>query len=207
MNAKKKYYVVWEGSAPGIVDSWEKCISLIQGWKNAKYKSFSSLLEAKKAYELGWKHFYAYSLKNKVKSLPEKLFDRAICVDAACSGNPGVMEYRGVEPYTQAELFKQKSDIGTNNIGEFLAIVHALALIQKNNMLIDTIYSDSQIAIKWVKNKKVATNLERNKDTKSLWELIDRALSWLNTHQYTTRIEKWNTKEWGENPADFGRKK
>lgn len=206
MSKKHKYYVIWEGFASGIVHSWEECMPLVQGYKNAKYKSFVTLEEAQQALALDWKQFYANKSPNEVKLLPEKLFERSICVDAACSGNPGVMEYRGVEPYTQAELFRKKFDIGTNNIGEFLAIVHALAFIQKHSMPIDTVYSDSEIAIKWVEQKTIHTKLPRNPNTELLWQTIERALYWLHTHIYTTDVKKWQTELWGENPADFGRK-
>ncbi len=207
MAKKRKYYVVWEGFASGIVDSWEKCIPLVQGYKNAKYKSFMSLQDAKIAFQLGWEYFYTAKQQNEIRILPEKVFDNAICVDAACSGNPGIMEYRGVEPYTKTELFRKKFEIGTNNIGEFLAIVHGLAFIEKYNMPIDTIYSDSEIAIEWVSQKTVRTKLVRDINTEPLWEVIDRALEWLYTHIYATVVKKWETELWGENPADFGRKK
>lgn len=207
MSKKNKYYVVWEGFASGIVDSWEKCIPLVKGYKNAKYKSFTSLQEAKNAFQTGWEFFYAFTKTDEAKPLPEKIFDTAICVDAACSGNPGVMEYRGVEPYTQAELFRKKFELGTNNIGEFLAIVHGLAFIQKYNMSVDTLYSDSEIAIEWVEQKTIRSKLIRNNSTEPLWETVDRALMWLHTHNYTITVRKWQTDLWGENPADFGRKK
>ena len=47
----------------------------------------------------------------------------AWAVDAACSGNPGPMEYRGIDLATGAEIFHFGPVHGTNNIGEFLAIV------------------------------------------------------------------------------------
>lgn len=206
MNKKKKYYVIWKGVSEGIFASWEECMPLVTGYKNARYKSFFSLQEAQKAFEMGWEQFYMFFQQEKKQVLPEKLFDHAICVDAACSGNPGIMEYRGVEPYTRTELFKQKFEIGTNNIGEFLAIVHGIAFIQKHNMPIDTIYSDSEIAIEWVMQKTIRTKLLRNVDTQPLWNIIDRALIWLNTHRYSITVKKWQTDVWGENPADFGRK-
>ena len=46
----------------------------------------------------------------------------------------------------------------------------------------------------------------RNNKNKGLFELIDRALVWLKENTYTTTIVKWETKAWGEIPADFGRK-
>ena len=42
--AKYKYYVVWEGRARGIFDSWEECKEQVDNFKGAKYKSFDCLL-------------------------------------------------------------------------------------------------------------------------------------------------------------------
>ena len=129
----------------------------------------------------------------------------ALCVDAACSGNPGQMEYRGVYIGSGTQIFHFGPVYGTNNIGEFLAIVHALALLkQKNSDL--PIYSDSHNALLWVKQKKCKTKLTRDNSTEELFRLIERAERWLRTNTYTNRLIKWETQQWGEIPADFGRK-
>jgi len=130
----------------------------------------------------------------------------SIAVDAASSGNPGRMEYRGVDTQTGKVLFTQGPfERGTNNIGEFLAVVHGLALLKKEGS--DRIlYSDSRIAIGWVNKKKCGTKLVLNSSNKILFDLIERAESWLKENTYTTLIVKWETKAWGEIPADFGRK-
>ena len=94
---------------------------------------------------------------------------------------------------------------GTNNIGEFLAIVHGLALLKQKGFDMP-IYSDSATAISWVKQKKCKTKLPRTQETEDLFIVIERAEKWLNENKYTTRIIKWETKKWGEIPADFGRK-
>ena len=57
--------------------------------------------------------------------------NKAWAVDAGCSGNPGPMEYRGVDMRTGKQIFHFGPIQGTNNIGEFLAIVHALALMEQ----------------------------------------------------------------------------
>ena len=132
---------------------------------------------------------------------------RAWAVDAACSGNPGPMEYQCVDLQTGAQIFHFGPVQGTNNIGEFLAIVHALALMEKQGIKDKVIYSDSYNAILWVKKKKCKTTLTRNSATEQLYQIIARAEQWLMTHNVTTPIIKWETKQWGEIPADFGRKK
>ena len=131
----------------------------------------------------------------------------AWAVDAACSGNPGPMEYQCIDLQTGAQVFHFGPVQGTNNIGEFLAIVHALALMEKQGIKDKVIYSDSYNAILWVKKKKCKTTLTRNSATEQMYQIIARAEQWLMTHNVTTPIIKWETKQWGEIPADFGRKK
>lgn len=140
-----------------------------------------------------------------VLPLPPEVEANAIAVDAACSGNPGPMEYRGVYLRTGQEIFHFGPVAGTNNIGEFLAIVHALALLQQKGISM-TIYSDSMTAQTWVKKRKCKTTLVRNAQTEQLHQLIERAERWLRNNTYSCPIQKWQTDKWGEVPADFGRK-
>jgi ribonuclease HI len=202
--AKRKYYVVWEGRSTGIFDSWAECLTMVQGYNGAKYKSFATREEACEAYRREYWDVVK-GVPKVTKTAPENL-PQGIAVDAACSGNPGRMEYRGVSTSTGKELFHQGIfEDSTNNIGEFLAIVHGLSYLKTNN--IDCpLYSDSVSAISWVRNKKCKTKLlPTDKNAKS-FELIARAERWLQTNEYSTRIIKWDTEHWGEIPADFGRK-
>lgn len=146
-----------------------------------------------------WRH-------DTVLPLPMAVKSNAWAVDAACSGNPGPMEYRCIDLATGAQVFRFGPVQGTNNIGEFLAIVHALALMDKQGICDKVIYSDSYNAILWVNKKQCKTKLERNAKTERLYQIIARAEFWLRSHQVTTPIIKWETKAWGEIPADFGRK-
>lgn len=206
--AQKKFYVVWQGVKPGIYASWEECKAQVSGFENARYKSFSTPGEAEKAYsENPWKHLNAKKGKPAVASAStEKIIQESLAVDAACSGNPGRMEYRGVYVADGVELFHVgPMEDGTNNIGEFLAIVHALAMLKKSGKKIP-VYSDSVNAIKWIDRKKCNTKLERSERNKPVFELIERAEKWLRTNTYDNPILKWETKQWGEIPADFGRK-
>jgi ribonuclease HI len=207
---KIKFYVVWEGRQPGIFDSWDKCKKQVDGFATAKYKSFDSLEEAKRAFGNNAWDYLGKKVKAPVKrelhikhGNPPK---EAICVDAACSGNPGILEYRGVNLVTGQEIFHRGPfPQGTNNIGEFLAIVTGLAWLRKNNISLP-LYSDSRIAISWIEQKTCKTKLERNAKNEDLFDLIDRGEEWLRNNSFSTRILKWETKAWGEIPADFGRK-
>lgn len=207
---KQKCYVVWVGLTPGIYSTWTECLLQTKGVKGAKYKSFDSRKEAERAFSAPYENSISAAkpsshLSQKQIELPKEVQINSLAVDAACSGNPGKMEYRGVHIASQQEIFHFGPIYGTNNIGEFLAIVHGLALIKQKNWDL-SIYSDSRNAIKWVKSKKCHTKLPRNAKTEELFKLISRAETWLCNNQYTTQIIKWETAEWGEIPADFGRK-
>ena len=201
--SKQKFYVVWKGNNPGVYQSWEKCQNEIKNVNGALFKSFASLEEAKKAYDQGYEE-YKQSLDYKNISDGPEL--NSISVDAASSGNPGLMEYQGVDTNTKEILFKMGPfNNATNNIGEFLALVHGIAYLKKNGKK-QIIYSDSKTAISWVKKKKCKTTLKKNSENKEVFELISRAIKWLNTNKFNVNILKWDTKLWGEIPADFGRK-
>ena len=208
MAKKQKYYVVWEGHQPGIYKSWTDCQLQIKAYPGAKYKSYKSLADAQAAFDGS----YAEEVStNKSNLTPKKTINRAdviwdsISVDAACSGNPGVMEYQGVHTEDGGQLFHKKFSLGTNNIGEFLAIVHALALLKKNEDK-RPVYTDSKTALGWVMKRKCNTKLVKNAKTKELHEVIGRAEIWLQNNTYVNKILKWDTENWGEIPADFGRK-
>ena len=210
---KSNYYVVWQGKRVGIFDSWDVCEQQIKGIAGAKYKGFLTRQAAEEAFKQTWEQYYSINKKTASSGIDKltakgkigKPIIESIAVDAACSGNPGVMEYQGVDTMTNKQIFHQKFALGTNNIGEFLAIVHGLAYLKQKNSA-KPIYSDSKTAIGWVKNKKVGTKLVRNAQTEYLYQLIERAIYWLQTNTYSNQLLKWETEEWGEIPADFGRK-
>ena len=209
---KQKYYVVWFGNPAGIYPTWEECKRAIKGVSGAQYMSFESLPSAQIAFHKNYQD-YKGKTTGKSKALTRSQKDTygqpnlySIAVDAACSGNPGLMEYRGVDTQKLKQLFLQGPfDHATNNVGEFLALVHGLAFLKKakSNRII---YSDSRIAMGWVQKKKCNTKLKKTQKNQVIFELISRAELWLKNNTYTTSIVKWETKAWGEIPADFGRK-
>lgn len=206
---KKKFYVVWVGAKTGIFDNWEETKGQIQGYPAAKYKSFPSRSEAEQAFKQEPPSFS--TSKKTTTSSPgvskSHIIKNSISVDAACSGNPGDMEYRGVWTESQEEIFRVGPlQDGTNNIGEFLALVHVLALLKKYDKPNFPVYSDSKIAIGWVMKGKCNTKLESTGRNDQIFEMITRAEGWLKNNKVTNPILKWETKSWGEIPADFGRK-
>ena len=219
---KQKYYVVWNGTTPGIYETWKECEKQIKGVNGARYKSYTSRSLAEQAFRIG-PDAAASLIEKQTKGEPLISIDElgfttlqdntdtpkpeldALAVDAACSGNPGSMEYQGVYIASRTQLFHYTAPLGTNNIGEFLAIVHGLAYLKQHNMQ-QPIYSDSATAIGWVRGKHCRTKLVLNPETKKLYDIIHRAEAWLCNNTYTTPILKWDTEHWGEIPADFGRK-
>ena len=212
--AKQKFYVVWNGLKTGIFTTWRDCERQVKGVEGACFKSFGTREEAEQAYAshpsayVGRKAVRGGNHSRSARVCPgEVMNSNAIAVDAACSGNPGRMEYRGVYLPNGEQLFHFGPLYGTNNIGEFLAIVHAMALIEKNRGWGEmTVYSDSRNAIKWVTEGQCKTRLVRSSRTEQIYSLIARAEQWLATHPSRPALKKWETDEWGEIPADFGRK-
>lgn len=212
---KEKFYVVWAGVTPGIYTSWTECQLQTKGYEGAKFKSFDTREEAEHAfaaspYDYIKRNTSAGSTPSKPSQnadapYPAAVLENSLAVDAACSGNPGAMEYRGVHVASRQQVFHYGPVYGTNNIGEFLAIVHGLALLKQKGFDMP-IYSDSVNAIGWVKQKKCKTKLPRDSRTEQLFLLIERAEKWLRENTYSTPILKWETRQWGEIPADFGRK-
>lgn len=204
MSSKTKFYVVWIGRQPGVYRSWVECAVQVNGFAGAKYKAFESEKEAREAFGQDWSQHIG--VKPASLSLPPEVIADSLSVDAACDGSPGNLEYRGVQTQSGAEVFRVGPIAnGTNNLGEFLAIVHGLAYLKKLGKA-SPIYSDSRTARNWVKEKQVRSKLPRNEQTAEVWGLADRALQWLETNAYPNEIREWKTEAWGENRADFGRK-
>lgn len=207
---QKKYYVIWHGRSTGIVESWDECKQRVEGFEGAKYKGFETHDEAIQALRLGHAEYYRQHPSGT--SAPRPFTGKgpivpAWAVDAACSGVPGPMEYQGVDIQTGTRLFHiGPMPDGTNNVGEFLALVHALALLQRQGNQTMPIYSDSLTAISWVRRKKANTKMARTPRNAELFDLVARAERWLQTNTFRNPIIKWDTETWGEIPADFGRK-
>lgn len=209
--AKQKFYVVWKGREVGIFETWDDCKKQIHEFPQAEYKSFKTRKLAEEAFKcnsddfIGKEFFETTLTEDQLKLLGDPILE-SIAVDGAWNTNTGAVEYQGVHTKTKEVVFKMGPfEDGTNNIVEFLGIVHALAHCKKNGIKLP-IYSDSRNAIGWVRDKEARTNHNRSEKNKKLFELIDRAVKWLNENEYENEILKWETRAWGENPADFGRK-
>jgi len=205
---KPKFYVVWKGRKAGVFTSWAECEKQVKGFAGAEHKAFGSREEAETAFRF---KYDAY--KGKVSSLGKwkesetKPILPSISVDAACNGSPGKLEYRGVDTESGKEIFRAGPyPDGTNNVGEFLAIVHALTWLQKHDKQLP-IYSDSQNGISWVYTGVCKTNLKHTPKNALLFAMIRSAENWLAENELDDdAVLKWDTEMWGENPADFGRK-
>ena len=201
---KRKYYVVWKCVEPGIYDSWDESKKQVDGFSGALYKSFATKEEAVNAFRSDPPVYFRR--RKKAAPVSGQIIKESLSVDAACSGNPGRMEYRGVDTATGEVIFHAGPfERGTNNIGEFLAIVHALALLKKQQLNIP-VYSDSENGMLWVQQKKCNTKLQPVEKNRPVFDLIRRAETWLQNNTYSNPVLKWDTRRWGEIPADFGRK-
>ena len=226
--AGKRYYTVWIGVEPGVYDRWEDCQPQVDGFPGARYKSFKTREEAVAAYrgDPGEQldimraivnHAATHRAATAAQLPPVRDYSHipgvrtdAIATDGACSGNPGRMEYRAVRLSDGAEVFRvgDKTPLtGTNNIAEYLAIIHLAALLQKKGDTTTPIYTDSRNNFAWLKRGASKTTLQRTPKTAPVLDLLARADAWLAANgPIKNPILKWKTEEWGEIPADFGRK-
>lgn len=214
MAPNRKFYVVWEGRSPGIYDSWEECQDQVQGFPGARYKSYSTQEAATAAFRGKPEEHMAFLRKlGKHKgapvdysTVPEIRLD-AWAVDGACSRNPGPMEYRGVRVADGSEIFRVGPfEGGTNNIGEYLALIHALALLEKQGDSTTPVYSDSRTGIGWLRRRRANTTIAPTPENAPLRAVLARADRWIASHDPRNPVLKWDTEAWGEIPADFGRK-
>ncbi len=214
MAPRKKFYVVWEGHATGVFDSWEECELQTKGYPGAKFKSFDSQEAAIEAYRGSYES--QIELLKSIAShrpapadyskFPEIQLD-SLAVDAACSKNPGPVEYQGVWVRTGERIFHiGPLEGGSNNIGEYLALVHGLALLKAQGRHNTPIYTDSRTARSWVRKGQPKTSITRTPQNARLFEMLDRATAWLAANTFSNPILTWDTPAWGEIPADFGRK-
>ncbi len=206
--AKQKYYVVWKGRKTGIFTVWAECEKQVKGFVGAQFKAFETSREAEAAFLANYEDYKGkVSSDGKWRLASIQPILPSICVDAACNGSPGKLEYRGVITETGEQIFHTGPyEQGTNNVGEFLAIVHALTWQFKHNSHAP-IYSDSENAILWVNTGLCKTKLKHTPKNALLFALIHSAENWLAENELPEdKILKWDTSMWGENPADFGRK-
>lgn len=207
MAKAKKYYAVRVGRKPGVYETWAECQAQTKGFSGAEFKSFTARSIAEDAVQNGWDNKQGDLNDVTPKTKNDDYIKDSLSVDGACSDNPGKMEYQCVHTETGELVFDSPIyPVGTNNLGEFLALVHALRYLKENNDTTTPIYSDSMSALAWTRNERVKSNLYRDTNTEELWRDVDNAVDWLRNNHYTNPILKWETKTWGENKADFGRK-
>lgn len=210
----RKFYVVWKGHSPGIYDSWEECKLQVEGFPGAEYKAYSDQESATRAFRGDYRE--AVKLIKSIArhqgesvnydAIPEIVKD-SIAVDGACSGNPGPMEYRGVDVMTGAEIFHVGPlEDGTNNVAEYLALIHVLAFLKKTGNDHTVVYSDSVTAQSWVRNRGHKSKLTRTARNGKIFDMLQRADAWIQNNVSHNRVLKWDTDRWGEIPADFDRK-
>jgi ribonuclease HI len=186
-----KYYAVKAGRTPGIYTDWAEAEAQVKGFSGAEFRSFRTREEAE-----AW-----LGLAPAPAPTPTLV---GLAVDAACSGNPGPLEFRVVSLETREVLVEKAFPAGTNNLGEFLAIVEAAKLILDGRAQ-EPIYTDSLVAVSWIARRKVRTNLHRTAETEPLFRAIQEAEEWISRNPLP-KIRKWDTSELGEIPADYGRK-
>lgn len=211
---RSKFYTVFRGFVPGVYETWEECQASTKGFSGASFASFKTRAEAEHALSVGdlkkWREMEETLKKDRWMHSDVLKDGPCLVVDAACSGFPGPVEFRGVLLPSSAEAFRcGPFRNGSNNIGEFLAIVTGMRWLNERSLAIP-IYSDSKCAIGWVTHRGVCnTSMDKADQSAEIRSELARAESWLRgpfAHKYIKLLRKWDTEELGEIPADFDRK-
>jgi ribonuclease HI len=200
---KTKYYVVWRGRKTGVFETWADAEKQVKGLPDAQFKAYDTHALAEQALKLGW--LRRNDTVPPPAALPAEVL-RGYAVDAACNGSPGTLEYQCVRIDSRKRVFHRGPfEQGTNNVGEFLAVVTALAHLMKHSINA-AVYTDSVTALAWVRAGKCKTELRQTDANAALFERVAQAEKWLADYPKRNSVFKWQTEIWGENPADFGRK-
>src|SRR6185295_11969038 len=138
MAKAQKTYVVWKGRKPGLYNTWAECERQIKGFHGAEYMGFPSREAAEAAFRSSYAEYKGRHISNlsqpRLLAIGKPILD-SYAVDAACSDNPGVLEYRCVHTGTKRQVFCEGPfPEGTNNIGEFLALVQALSSLKRKGI-------------------------------------------------------------------------
>lgn len=203
----KNYYVVLEGKNPGVYETWDQCKEQVDGFSGAKFKKIKANT-SQEAMSIMLSEYQVSEKPNEIVKSNGKIQPGFLSVDGASDGSS--CEFQAVWVDTKKLAFASKKFVGgTNNIAEFLGLVLACKHLKDKNLPIN-IYTDSVTAMAWFRNKKANTTASANgKMTAELENLIQKSEKFLIENEEllkTAKILKWETKEWGEIPADYGRK-
>lgn len=124
-----------------------------------------------------------------------------IATDGAHSTKERLTRFRAVDLSSGSELFRESTGNWTNNVGEFLGIVAVVKYIIEHPGTPRVIYSDSKTAITWYRDRRTAS--ARHCPALLKAEIF---LKVMDEKIRDIRLEYWDNRLWGENPADFGNK-
>lgn len=124
-----------------------------------------------------------------------------IATDGAHSTKERLTRFRAVDLSSRSELFRESTGNWTNNVGEFLGIVAVVKYIIEHPGTPRVIYSDSKTAITWYRDRRTAS--ARHCPALLKAEIF---LKVMDEKIRDIRLEYWDNRLWGENPADFGNK-
>ena len=137
-------------------------------------------------------------LKGNKKVTPLKKPTSGICTDAGTHGNPGPSEYN-VSDLNGNVLAHAHLGVHSNNFAELAGILAGISYAKTHR--ISDVWTDSQVCLFWIKNKRVGKDVHERDAVLNLIEAIHSELKGASVN-----LKKWDTKKWGEIPADFGRK-
>ena len=186
-------YAVWQGRRTGIFTKWEEARAQIDGYPSPGFAAFLSRAEAERELEE----------RRRLLAPAGPPPEAGIAVDAACAGAVGPLEYRGIDLRTGETVFAEGPvDAGTNNLGEFLAIVRALEMLDRQEVS-GPIWSESDVAIAWVGEGRHRSSVKPTDRNRELRRRLCRAELFLVDAPAPADVRRWRSDAWGAIPVEF----
>ena len=201
--SKNKVYLVEE--APGkyrSFDNWPACQAFVQGRPiafagGATREAAMQKLNATRDWQLSGGPKKKSSSKPKVPGGP--LPTEGLTSDAGTHGNPGPCEYQ-VTDLKGKILEHRHLGVHTNNYAELAGIEAMVRIAGERGESV--CWTDSTIAMGWIRSGRLGPTVREPELIKGLIHRINA----LQAEYPNVTLKKWNTREWGQIPSDFGRK-
>lgn len=99
------------------------------------------------------------------------------------------VSYLGTNLKTGEKIFKHIEPEGSQDLIEYMGIIHAMMYIKKNSFEPHVIFSKMPEIIDWIKQKRYKSTAIRNDKNSFFFEKLDRADRWLTEQKRVPHLD------------------
>lgn len=193
-----KYYVVWRGHSPGIYENWNACKAQVKGFKYSYYRVFPTFKSANEAFGLSLTEF---KRRQQFKENTFNLRPNSIVVSSKYEEKNMETVFTAFKVGDPPEILFRTAICGksTHNIVQFLALAASIKYCYENGLK-SPIYSDNPVALKWIRDRKINSQVIRSDRNQEVFDLVDEAIYWLNCNSYNNQLIEWDVEKHGYLP-------